>query len=173
LATADPNSMVVLSEYDPQWVQLYEMEAEPLRRVLGDVLSELHHIGSTSIPGMPAKPIIDMLGAVEGLDSVESKRGPLEAIGYHWMGEYGIPGRLYFVKHHSATAEDMVHLHLFDKSHPQVGNNLFFRDHLRENPEAARQYAELKRTLAEQFHNDRESYQDGKEPFIRSILERH
>lgn len=172
MSGADSNSTVVISDYDPQWPALYKQEVQLLYDALGAVILELHHIGSTSIPGLVAKPIIDILGSVLELDFVDSKRGPLETIGYMWMGEYGIPGRRYFVKYKPSTKVDMVHLHIFVKENEEVRKNLFFRDYLRKYPAAAREYGTLKQNLAKQFTHDRDRYQHEKGPFIKLILEK-
>lgn len=162
------NQSVMIQEYNPAWPLLFEREAQQLRENLE---ADFQHIGSTSVPRLAAKPIIDILGIVENISQVDDKRDSLIALGYIPMGEYGIEGRRYYLKQDESAKMDIVHLHIFEKSSPQVKSHLSFRNYLRKNPLAARAYGSLKKNLATQFPDQREQYQEEKGPFIKLILD--
>ena len=131
-------------------------------------VAAVEHVGSTAVPGLPAKPTIDILVVVPDPASGRKAVAPLTAIGYEFRGELGIPGRFYFSKGLRRTH----HLHLYPRGHPEIARLLLFRDYLRAHPEAARAYADLKLALAERFPNDREAYTEAKSGFIKSIEEK-
>ena len=162
---------VIIVDYDPQWPALFAQEAEVIRQAVGDGLVAVEHVGSTSIPGLAAKPVIDILVGVTSL-AVGVKAVPaLEALGYEYRGENGIPGRLYFCKG-LVRYRRTHHLHMVETDHEQWTPMLSFRDHLRAHPDDARRYEALKRDLAVQFRDDRRAYTDGKEDFVKAILEK-
>ncbi len=130
------------------------------------VVLDVQHIGSTSIPGMPAKPILDIGVAVANFEEAVRCIPLMEQLGYSYKGENGIPRRHYFVKGEPRTH----HLHMLEAASEEWKNHLLFRDYLRGNAEAARAYANLKRQLAASFAADREAYQTGKERFINAVL---
>ncbi len=169
-----PNSVsnftVVINEYDPTWPSLYENEVQQLQNALPLLFLELHHIGSTSVPGLAAKPIIDILGIVDEISLIDSKQKILESIGFFLIGKFEITGRRYYFKNDPTKNYDLVHLHVIEKGNGAIKRNLFFRDYLRENALAAQAYGSLKRNLAAQYPDYRDKYQDEKGPFIRFIL---
>jgi GrpB-like predicted nucleotidyltransferase (UPF0157 family) len=152
-------------DYDPLWPSQFESEKIRIIRTLGDLLHTLEHGGSTAVPGLAAKPIIDMWAAL---------RGPLSAapiaamakIGYEHFGEYGLAGRDYFVK----ATPPVCHLHCYPVGHPDWNRHLAFRDWLRTHPEGARAYGRVKRELAIRFSGDRMAYTEAKSDFIESAL---
>lgn len=157
--------------YDPSWVGLYADEETRVRAALGDLvdggaLEELEHVGSTSVPGLAAKPTIDIMGRVHPYPPSDDSVAALEAIGYTWRGEYGLPGRTYFTK-----GPHDYHLHLvgFDTEHWE--RHRVFRDYLRANGSARERYAALKVDLAERFRFDRPAYQDGKTELIHALYQ--
>jgi GrpB-like predicted nucleotidyltransferase (UPF0157 family) len=159
---------VELAAYRKEWKTLFEREAELLRSIFGDYALAIEHIGSTAIPGIKAKPIIDIMVGVGDLAEVEKYLPLLEEIGYEDRGESGIAGRRYFRK---GTSTISTH-HL---SIVKLGGNIWrrqilFRDYLRENAEAAREYGKLKKDLAIKFKNDRAAYTEGKTEFVDEIL---
>lgn len=156
--------------YDPAWPALYRAEAASLAALLGDELVAIHHIGSTSVPGLPAKPIVDILPVVREIQRVDARNDLLLAAGYVPKGENGIPGRRYFSKDGGGLRR--VHVHTFAAGHPEVARHLNFAAYLRAHPDAAAAYAELKRELAQRFPNDTASYTDAKSAFIRAIDEK-
>ncbi|MEM6407551.1 MAG: GrpB family protein [Pseudomonadota bacterium] len=157
---------VTLAEHDPGWFAEYEAER---MRLLAQVpcLIALHHIGSTSVPGILAKPIIDMLGEVGGFTKLDAATDAFETLGYEVMGAFGIPGRRYFRKTTSAGRRSH-HLHVFTTGSEHLERRLAFRDYLRAHPSVARAYSELKARLLEKS-DDAEAYMDGKDPFIKDI----
>lgn len=135
---------------------------------MGNLLVTMHHIGSTAIPGIRAKPIIDMLAAVSDVAGLDELSPRLLALGYEAMGEFGIPGRRYFRK--DDDAGNRTHqIHAFQIGSPQLDRHLAFRDFLRVHPDYASQYDALKCRLAESFPADIASYTDGKDEFIKEM----
>lgn len=164
-----PPAPVVLQPFDPRWTELFEAESARVREALGSLvdggtLDELEHMGSTSVPGLWAKPTIDMLGRIHPYPPGDAEIEALAAIGYTWRGEYGLPGRTYFTK-----GPHDYHLHLvgFDTEHWE--RHLVFRNFLRENPDAKSRYERLKQELAVRFRDDRPAYQDGKTELVTAL----
>ena len=162
---------VILAEYDPSWPEVFAGEAQAIRQALGDVLVGVEHVGSTAIPGLAAKPVVDILAGVTTLTEAEAKIPALEALGYDCRGENGIPGRLFFRKG-LREFRRTHHLHLFRTGHGQWVSMLAFRDHLRAHPGDAQRYEALKRALAEEFRDNRAAYSKGKTQFVQAILEK-
>ncbi len=127
----------------------------------------LHHIGSTAVPGLQAKPIIDMLAEVRDIEKIDSLNSDMIAAGYTPKGEYGIPGRRYFFK--GSEEKHSHHLHAFQSGNTEVTRHLLFRDYLRSHPEEARAYASLKESLVARFPNDIDVYMQGKDAFIKEL----
>ncbi len=163
------DDIVKLIPYTPDWAHSFEAESLRLQGVLGSQIVDVEHIGSTAIPNLVAKPIIDMSVGVYDFDSAKTCIPKLEAAGYTYLGENGIPRRHYFklglpnVTHHL----HMVEIHSLDRM-----QTVLFRDYLREHPEIAQAYATLKIRLAEQYPYDRPSYLKGKGPFIQQVIAR-
>jgi GrpB-like predicted nucleotidyltransferase (UPF0157 family) len=163
--------VVRLEPYSEEWKQLFEQEKAILLAVLEDDIVDGHildiqHVGSTSIPGMPAKPIIDIAIAVQDFEEARRCVPKLESLGYEYRGENGIPRRHYFNKGDPRTH----HLHMNEISSADWRNMLAFRDYLIAHPQAAQEYASLKLRLAQQYPQDRMAYLDAKAPFITRIL---
>ena len=159
-----PQRHIQVLPYDPDWPQRFETEAARLTPIFGDNLIAIRHVGSTSIPGLAAKPIIDMLPEVRDIQRVDSLNDALAELGYEALGEYGISGRRYFRKLSSHT--HLVHAHVFQTDNPEFARHIAFRDYLRAHPEQARAYGELKLRLAQRFPHSSANYQDGKQPWI-------
>ena len=159
---------VYLQPYDSRWPAEFARESSAIVSALGGVLTAIHHIGSTAIPGIHGKPIIDMLAVTADISLLDERPSPLEALGYEALGEFGIPGRRYFRKNNSA-AERTHQIHVFQTGSPQISRHLAFRDYLRAHPDAARDYDALKQQLAESYPNDISSYTDSKDSLIHDI----
>jgi GrpB-like predicted nucleotidyltransferase (UPF0157 family) len=158
---------VEVVQYDPAWVDIFQAEAEVLAIIFGEKLVAIHHIGSTAIPGIVAKPIVDILVEVRDIQEVDDLNTDIEKLGYQPRGEYGIPGRRYFVKQ---TGEVHIHhIHTFQSGNPQVERHLNFRDYLIAHPLDALAYSRLKEDLAQQFPEDIDNYAMGKNDFINNI----
>jgi GrpB-like predicted nucleotidyltransferase (UPF0157 family) len=156
---------IVIAEYDPAWPERFAVEASRLRHALGARALRIEHIGSTSVPGLAAKPIIDVLVAVENLDDESTLRPPLEAAGY--VLRVREPGHLMF----RTPARD-VHIHLWRESDPEVGRHLRFRDRLRASAADRAAYEQLKRRLAAREWGDVNEYADAKTGLIGEIIGR-
>ena len=151
--------------YHTEWPAQYEAEARELKKIFGKQLVSIHHFGSTSIPGSSAKPIIDILLIVRTIAIADELTPALTALGYHAVGEYGIPGRRFFYK----GTDDLRshHLHIYASGNPHILRHLVFRDYLRSHPIPRLEYARLKENLARQFPEDMDSYIQGKAEFVR------
>ncbi|HUT18496.1 MAG TPA: GrpB family protein [Anaerolineae bacterium] len=161
---------VRLVPYQAGWARLYGAEKARLQGAVGDHVLDIQHVGSTAIPGIVAKPILDIAVAVHSFEAAYVCVAPIEALGYEYKGENGIPRRHYFVRRDPKTAQTIVHLHMNELGGPDWENQVLFRDYMLAHPEAAAEYTALKRGLAAQFPRDREAYTDGKAPFIECIL---
>lgn len=153
--------------YDPAWPLVFEAEAKLLTKLLGKEIVRIHHIGSTSVPGLPAKPIIDMLAEVRNIEALDGINERMTSAGYTPMGEYGIAGRRYFFK--GSPDLHTHHLHVFAEGHSEVARHLLFRGYLLSHPEETREYASLKESLAAKFPSDIEAYMQGKDAFIKEL----
>lgn len=162
--------VIEVEAYSSDWGRAFAAEAEALQSVFGSSLQAVEHIGSTSVVGLAAKPIIDILLVVDRLAVANALTPGLASLGYSANGENGIPGRRYFVK--GADDRRSHHLHVFERGSDQIERHLLFRDYLRAHPDAAACYADLKIALAREHREDPSSYQAGKEAFISEMRER-
>lgn len=162
---------VVLADHDPRWAVRFSDEASLISTALGGVVIELHHIGSTAIPEIAAKPVIDMLAVVSSLEALDRASSSLESLGYESKGEFGIPGRRYFRKDFPSGIRTHQ-LHAFATGSAEIERHLNFRDYLRAHPAEARAYEALKVSLAAQSASDARAYTDDKTAFIREIERR-
>jgi len=158
---------VIISDYNPQWPILYEEEKSRILSVIGDKVVTIEHIGSTAVPGLGAKSIIDIMVGVHRLVDVEECINPLQSIGYEYFppSEVGIPERRYFDR-------TGYHLHMVEVTSDFWERHLIFRYYLRTHPEMAQQYLKLKKDLADKYGTDRESYTDAKTSFIEQVVAR-
>ncbi|HEY7396615.1 MAG TPA: GrpB family protein [Gemmatimonadaceae bacterium] len=138
---------IVLAEYDPAWTHAFSREAERIRPVFGALLVELHHIGSPAVPGLRAKPVIDMLAVVSDVRALDKQTKGFEALGYEAMGEFGLLGRRYFRRDDPAGVRThQVHAYAVESS-GEIERHLNFRDYIRQHPDVARAYSDLKQAL--------------------------
>ena len=152
--------------HDPAWRIEFEAEAKRISRALGDIVVSLHHIGSTAIPGIFAKPIIDILLEVDDIVELDDRSSAMEELGYEAMGEFGILGRRYFRKN-NASGVRTHQVHAFEADSTEVERHLAFRDYMIAHPVEAQTYSELKQKLAQEHPDDIEAYMDGKIPYIK------
>jgi GrpB-like predicted nucleotidyltransferase (UPF0157 family) len=162
-----PNPVVV-KPHDPHWFDLFRSESAVVARALAPHTCAIHHIGSTAIPTIHAKPIVDMLVEVSDIHAVDDRNPAMEAIGYVAMGEFGIAGRRYFRKNNEHGVR-VFHVHAFATGSPEIDRHLAFRDYLLAHPEPAAEYSELKQALAAAHPDDIDAYMDGKDAFIKRI----
>ncbi|MFH1405213.1 MAG: GrpB family protein [Patescibacteria group bacterium] len=160
---------VTLSEYDPAWVQDFEDEKKAIKDKLGDDLVAIEHIGSTAIPGMCAKPILDFMVAVESVDDYEMFIKPLAELGYEFRRDYrDTQQHVLFVK---GSEDNRTHyLKLTELDSIFWKEHIVFRDYLIAHPDVAQEYAELKRELFEKHADDRAAYTAAKAEFIQGVL---
>jgi GrpB-like predicted nucleotidyltransferase (UPF0157 family) len=128
----------------------------------------VHHIGSTAIPTIYAKPIIDILLVVQDLAALDEKQPKMEVLGYKALGEFGIPRRRYF-RRDNAFGDRTHQIHAFENGSPQIQRHLAFRDYMIDNPDVAQEYSDLKRELATTYSDNSEAYMDSKDEFIQEI----
>lgn len=160
---------ITITHYDPQWPILYEEEKARILGVIGDKVMAIEHIGSTAVPGLGAKPIIDIMVAVRHLADAEECIEPLQSVGYEYVPEYevSIPERRYFRK---GPPEAHRHLHMVERTSDFWERHILFRNLLRAHPEIAQQYYLLKKELATKFGPNRDAYTDAKTSFIESVV---
>jgi len=160
---------ITIEKYNPNWPELYRFESERIQEVLGANLLEIHHIGSTAIPGLAAKPIIDIIALVKDFERAIPL---LEEIGFESRGEMYLPFRRYF------RNGKLVNLHVYEHSSPEVALNLYFRNYLRTHQQEKDEYQKLKHSLLEderiglKEHGNFSNYNLGKDDFIRKILKK-
>ena len=157
---------IVVVEHDPAWRTEFEEESQRISRVLGGRVLRLHHIGSTAIPGIFAKPVIDILMEVENIVELDAGSPAMEGLGYESMGEFGIPGRRYF-RRNNALGNRSHQVHAIEAKSPEISRHLAFRDYMIAHRTEAQAYGELKRSLALEFPEDIKGYMKGKDPFIK------
>lgn len=148
-----------------KWKTDFRHEASAIKKALIGTDIDLHHIGSTSIEGIFAKPIIDLLGVVSDVTLLDTSADAFEGLGYEIMGAYGIDGRRYFRKA-NASGQRTHHLHIYETGSPHVERHLAFRDYLLAYPDKAAAYSELKTKLTSGDNATWDAYLSGKEPFI-------
>jgi GrpB-like predicted nucleotidyltransferase (UPF0157 family) len=177
--SASDGIQVEIQPYNPQWAVAFEEEANQIKAILGpDIVLQIYHIGSTSVPGLPAKPIIDMIPVVKNILAMDSPicRSKMEALGYEYKGELGIPFRRYYTKVDSspfALERRTHHLHVYQVGNPEIEHHMQFRNYLSsnqaQNNNDFRKYAQLKMELAIMNPNDMRTYSLGKSNFINSL----
>ncbi|WP_067841748.1 GrpB family protein [Amphibacillus sediminis] len=163
-------SIVNLSEYNPNWEKQFEYEKNRIIDVLGDKVVGIEHIGSTSIKGLTAKPIIDIIVGVQNLDKVTNFVSPLSEIEYEYVPKPELKDRRFFRK--GLWGQGTSHLHICEFNSSEWIEKLVFRDYLRLHPQVAEEYASLKKKLASIYQFDRMTYTMKKEPFIKTVIER-
>ena len=151
--------------HNPEWKNAFANEVLAIKDALRATDIELHHIGSTSIGGILAKPIIDLLGVVSDLTALDTQDDAFTSIGYEVMGAYGIDGRRYFRKVNGSGVRTH-HLHIYETGSAHIERHLAFRDYLIAHPSKAAAYSDLKAKLTSAENATWDAYLDGKEPFI-------
>ncbi len=162
---------VIIVEYDPRWPELYEEEKSVVMATVGGMVRSIEHIGSTSVPGLGAKPIIDIVAGVEGPSEADECVALLAGVGYDDVTPQPDNPDWYYCLGRRLDGA-YCHLHLMRQGSRFMEGHVLFRDHLRANPDVAREYQELKRVLAERHRDDRPGYGEAKTGFIESVVER-
>ena len=164
---------ISIAPYDPEWPHLYESEAVSLRSELPQsVVIKIEHFGSTAVPGLAAKPVIDVLVQVSSLEETREQIVPLlEAEGYDYFWRTDVsPPYAWFIKRDS-EGKRTHHIHMVEAD-SKLWERLYFRDYLREFPGEAKRYAALKQVLSDKYPNDRVAYTKGKDEYVIAITER-
>lgn len=160
---------VTIEEYDPNWPALFRFLRERLARALGSMAAAIEHVGSTAVPHLAAKPIIDIDVLLADEANLPAAIARLANIGYVYQGDLGISGREAFL----APAQDPPHhLYVCPPQSREFQRHLVFRDYLRAHPEEAKAYGDLKRALVLEFKNNRSAYIDGKSEFVARMTDR-
>jgi GrpB-like predicted nucleotidyltransferase (UPF0157 family) len=154
-------------DYDPHWPETFEVLRLRIWAALSDIALSVEHVGSTSVPGLAAKPIIDISIVVPERSDVQTGISRLATLGYVHRGDLGIEGREAFA---NPDGLPLHNLYLCPRDSVALANHLAIRNYLRTHPEAVRQYAELKKQLAERFPQDIDGYVDGKTPMLLTML---
>lgn len=166
-----PVGPIELHPHSPEWAALATREGGRLAATLGEGrLAAVHHVGSTAIPGIRAKPIVDLLAEVNSLAALDEAAALVRDLGYDWRGEYGIPGRRYCTLDDATTGRRLVHLHGYTAGSPHVERHLAFRDHLRARPELARAYEAEKLRCRALWPEDRRAYTAAKSAWIDAAV---
>ena len=160
---------VELVPHDPLWAEQAAEEGRKLAAALGPVLVTVHHAGSTSIPGIMAKPVIDLWPVAASLAALDGLRPMVEALGYRWWGEFGLPGRRYCSKDDPETGRRLVQLHFYEAGSREIDRHLAFRDHLRAHPEVARAYEREKIACRDRHPDNSHAYSQCKQAWIDRV----
>lgn len=164
-----PRAEVGLRAHDSRWESAYRETEERLQALIGELVVAIEHIGSTAVPGLIAKPILDIALAFPDRASLDQAALRLGAEGYEWRGDSGDKGGVVFVD--GLEARRIAHLHLVEIADPQWERYVRFRNLLRRDADVRRRYEALKLELAERFPRDRLAYTDGKDRFVRESLD--
>jgi GrpB-like predicted nucleotidyltransferase (UPF0157 family) len=159
---------VKLIFYKQAWKKLYKKEEKLLLNVLGKDILDIRHVGSTSVPGVKSKPIIDIAIGISSLKIGKKFISPLKKLGYEYGGNAGVKGRLFFAKGNRRNRTHYLHVEKLNSRNWK--NHIIFRNYLRRHKKAVREYNKLKETLAKEFKNDRDQYTAKKDYFIKKII---
>lgn len=159
---------VRLTDYQKEWQTRFEAEARLLTRIFGKEIISIEHFGSTAVPGMKAKPVIDMMGLVRRIETVDGYASLLEAEGYEAAGEWGIEGRRLFRK---GGDQRTHHLHFYQQDNSQIDRHLILRDYLLQHPEEVEAYSRFKEKLAA-IHESTSGYSPAKKKYVAQLERR-
>ena len=157
-----------IEDYNPEWPFLYEKEKELIASKLGDWIRGIEHFGSTSVPNLAAKPIIDILIGVDSLNLDDKALSDLSELGYEGLGEAGVPGRLHFRKRKPNSFNLAIVLYNGDL----WKNNIILRDYLRANPDEAEKYGEIKEAIFLKGIDTLLAYSDQKSSYVLELLDK-
>ena len=164
----DPSEPVAVVDYDSDWPRLFAEEGERIRAALGDAVVAVEHIGSTAVPGLAAKPVIDVLVGLRTIELTRKQIEAMDSLAYEYLGEHGIPGRLFFRRGRPRSH----HVHAVLHESDLWERHLAFRDYLRARPDEAKSYAVLKRSLAAEVVGERDGYTARKDVHAAALQER-
>lgn len=156
---------VRLTDFSEDWSRMFQTEAQFLKTIFGDEIIRFEHFGSTSVQGMKAKPVIDMMCIVKDIEKVDLFNHKMSSFGYDVAGEWGITGRRLFRK---GGENRTHHIHFYQIDNPQIERHLIFRDYLRSHPEEVIKYSRFKEKLVQRFDNTNE-YSPAKKTFVKEM----
>jgi GrpB-like predicted nucleotidyltransferase (UPF0157 family) len=159
---------VEVVDYDHDWPRRYAEERDRIATAIGEAALAIEHVGGTAVPGLPAKPVIDLIVGVDDIERAGPAVAGLINLGYEYIPELEsqLPDRRYFRR----GSPETHHVHMVPLSSDYFAEHLLFRDYLRSHPQAAEEYGKLKRGLAVRFPFDRDAYRAGKLPFIDMVV---
>lgn len=160
---------VELIPHDPFWIDMAEDETGQLKLALGGLLLDVHHIGSTAIPTIIAKPVIDLLPVVTDLEKLDNLKAHLEAMDYLWCGELGIKRRRYCYKNEPRTEKRLFQLHIFQQGDPMISKHLAFKKRLMSDQTLARDYEKLKQQCQLMHPENSHAYSDCKDQWFSAV----
>ena len=160
--------IVELEDYNVSWVDEYKKEEKLLKKVLGKRIKEIHHIGSTSIPTLKAKPVIDILIVIDSLDEIDEIYELLKDYDYSNRGQQGVPDRYFFAKGPEDARSHYIHF--TTPGSDTYYNQVYFKRYLLEHPEYIKKYCKLKKDLAKKYADERPKYTQGKNDFIKEVI---
>ena len=162
---------VVLEPHSHLWAEAFQFESKRLSDGLKRSDFVIHHIGSTSIPDISAKPVLDLLIEAPSIEAIDSLQSEFEKLGYTYKGEYGLKGRRYCVLYDSEKTKSYVHIHAYEFNDPAIERHLVFRDYLSAFPDAAKEYESTKKRVASDPAISRSNYTEAKAETITRLLE--
>lgn len=157
---------VKVLSHQAEWSKMYQAESKKIKNVFKEEILNVYHIGSTAIPNIKAKPVIDIMVEVINIANVDNFNNDMEQLGYEAIGENGISKRRFFRKGGDNRSH---HVHIFEQGNEEISRHLTFRDYMINHPEEAMKYSQLKQSLAEKFPNNIEKYIEGKNDYIKEI----
>lgn len=160
--------MALMSPPDPDWPRQAQAEAERWREAVTGLVV-IHHIGSTAVPGLPAKPILDLLPVFDSTAAADAAQDAVEALGYEWMGAYGLPGRRYARRDDPQSGKRLIHAHSYPQGHADITRHLAFRDALKENPALRAGYTSVKAHCAARHPDGGAGYSTCKSDWIKAV----
>lgn len=160
---------IIIEDYDPRWPEQFELLRSRILPVLGALASAIEHVGSTAVPGLAAKPIIDIDVLLHSAVSLPEAIRRLGTLGYEHRGDLGVPGREAF---RCPPDEIPHHLYVHGPDSREFIRHITFRNYMRANPEDAQAYERLKRTFAQKYQHDRQAYNQAKTEFVETIVRR-
>lgn len=163
------DAAIIISPYNDEWAIEFQKESKKIMGAIGDKVISIEHIGSTSVPGLGAKSLIDMMVAINNIDDADTLIEPLARLGYEFVPKTEFPKRRFFRR--GEWRAGTHHLHVYEQNSIEWQENILFREYLRRDPETVKQYQRLKEELAAKFRNNRVAYTQGKADFIRSIID--
>ncbi len=165
ISKTDKRRIEVVS-YNSNWKGMYKEESKKIKNVFSDIIIDIHHIGSTAIPGIKAKPVIDILVEVKDIEGVDQYNNKMKELGYEVMGEYGIPKRRFFRKGGNKRTH---HIHIFQVGNEEIERHIRFKEYLIAHSDEAREYSKLKEELLNRNIYDVDNYTNSKSDFIKGI----